>query len=111
MGPWINEFPSAITVCDQEGKILFMNQKAQQTFAKYGGEKLLGQSLYDCHNSTSQEKIRNLLKNGGSNIYTIEKKGEKKLIYQSAWWQNGVVQGLVEISIILPTEIPHFVRD
>ena len=34
---WIKEFPAAITVCDAEGIILEMNDKAAKTFEKDGG--------------------------------------------------------------------------
>ena len=52
----------------------------------------------------------NLLQTGGSNAYTIEKNGLKKMIYQTAWKQDGVVAGLVEISMVIPFEMPHYIR-
>ena len=54
--------------------------------------------------------IRDLLRTGGQNVYTIEKEGVRKMIYQSAWKEEGKVMGLREISIVLPEEIPHHVR-
>jgi hypothetical protein len=45
------------------------------------------------------------------NIYTIEKKGVKKLIYQTPWHVKGVYRGFVEIVIEIPDSIPHFIRD
>ncbi len=51
--------------------------------------------------------IRNLLETGGSNAYTIEKNGLKKMIYQTAWKQDGVVAGLVEISMVIPFEMRY----
>jgi hypothetical protein len=49
---------------------------------------------------------------GAANIYTIQKKGRKKLICQVPWFQqDGSVGGLVELSIPLPEEMPHFNRD
>ena len=99
----------AVTVCDTHGTILYMNEKAKETFAKHGD--LIGRNLFDCHSETSQAKIRELLSTGGSNAYTIEKRGVKKMIYQTAWRKNGVVSGLVEISMILPDTLPHHVRE
>lgn len=107
---WAKELPASITVTDKEANILFMNDKALSTFAKYGGTSLIGQSLFNCHAESSAAKIRSLLETGGTNVYTIEKQGQKKLIWQSAWFQNGAVSGLVEISLILPAEMPHFIR-
>jgi hypothetical protein len=46
-----------------------------------------------------------------SNIYTIEKRSKKKMIIQVPWYMENEIGGLVELSIELPDEIPHFVRD
>ena len=48
---------------------------------------------------------------GIPNSYTIEKKGIKKLIHQSPWFEDGKPAGLIEISIEIPFELPHFIRD
>lgn len=108
--PWIKEFPGAVTVCDADGIILEMNAKSAQTFAKEGGEKLVGRNLMDCHPEAAQEKLRALLESGQPNVYTIEKNGQKKLIYQSPWYQDGKYAGFVELSLVIPAEMPHFVR-
>jgi len=105
---WAKEMNCAVTVCDTQGVILFMNDKAKQTFAKHGD--LIGKNLFDCHSPSSQEKINELLATGGTNAYTIEKGGVHKIIYQTAWFKEGIVAGLVEISMQVPAEIPHFIR-
>jgi len=87
-----------------------MNQRACRTFEKYGGESLIGKSLFDCHGERSSAMIRRFLQTGESNVYTIEKAGVKKLIHQSPWYKDGKIAGLVELSLELPTEMPHFVR-
>jgi len=93
-----------------DGMIIYMNEKSKKTFEKWGGEALMGKSLFECHGSHSAEKIRELLSTARSNTYTIEKNGTKKLIHQSPWFQNGSIAGLIEISIELPKEMPHFIR-
>lgn len=108
MYAWSDEMNCAVTVCDTEGIILYMNEKARQTFARHGD--LIGKNMFDCHSPASQAKIRELLATGGTNAYTIEKEGLHKVIYQTAWRENGVVKGLVEISMVVPAEMPHFVR-
>jgi len=45
------------------------------------------------------------------NIYTLEKDGIKKLIYQAPWYEGGEYAGVVELSVEIPFEMPHFVRD
>ncbi len=107
---WTKEFAAAITVCDINGVILDMNDKSADTFRDNGGGELIGKNLFDCHSPESVEKIRQLISDGLSNTYTIEKNGIKKLIHQSPWYENGKVKGLVEISIIIPAEMPHFKR-
>jgi DUF438 domain-containing protein len=108
---WIHEFPAAITVCDQTGIILSMNDKACVSFADDGGANLIGTSLLECHPEPARAKVKELLQAGTSNVYTIEKGGIKKLIYQSPWYENGKYAGLVELSLPIPKEMPHFVRD
>lgn len=98
----------AVTVCDNDGIILYMNDKAKETFARHGD--LIGKSLIPCHNERSRAIIADLLASGGSNSYTIEKNGVRKMIYQTAWKENGKVAGLVEISMVIPEDMPHYVR-
>lgn len=105
---WAEEIGCAVTVCDTEGVILYMNGKARAAFAKHGD--LVGTNLFGCHNERSREIIRRLLAEGGTNAYTIEKAGVRKMIYQTAWKENGEVRGLVEISMELPAEMPHYIR-
>jgi hypothetical protein len=107
---WINNFPAAITVCNQDGVILSMNEKAIATFAKDGGAALIGRNLLDCHPEPSRTKLRELMASEQTNCYTIEKNGIHKLIYQSPWYLNDRFSGLVEISIEIPHPMPHFVR-
>ncbi len=108
---WIKEFPAAITVCDMNGVILSMNDRSVATFAEDGGANLVGTNLLDCHSEPARTKVVNLLRSGKANIYTIQKQGIKKLIYQSPWFENGAYAGFVELSLPIPEEMPHFDRD
>jgi transcriptional regulator with PAS, ATPase and Fis domain len=107
---WLKDFPGAVTVCDLEGIILQMNEKSVKTFEKDGGRDLIGKSLFGCHPPAANEKIRELLTTGKVNAYTIEKNGVKKLIYQAPWFEKGVQQGLVELALEVPFDMPHFLR-
>ncbi len=99
----------AVTISNNNADITYMNAKSKATFAKYG-ETLINQSLYNCHGDESSRKIREMLENGTENIYTIEKNGVKKMIVQMPWKHDGKIEGLVELSIEIPFEMPHFVR-
>lgn len=105
---WAKGLNCSITVCDSDGVIIYMNDRAVEQYRKRGN--LIGRNLFDCHGERSREIIRGLLETGGSNCYTIEKEGVHKLIFQSAWTLDGKVAGLCEISIITPESMPHYVR-
>ena len=107
---WIKQFPAAVTVCDCKGVILAMNDRAAQTFEKEGGSSLIGKNLLDCHPEPARSKVESLLDTCQKNVYTIEKNGIKKLIYQCPWFENGQYAGFVELSLEIPFEMEHFVR-
>lgn len=106
---WIKEFPAAVTVCDANGIILEMNDKAAKTFEKDGGLNLIGCNMLDCHPEHARSKTEALLAAQQKNVYTIEKNGVKKLIYQSPWYRDGEYAGFVELSLEVPFEMPHFI--
>lgn len=105
---WAEEINCAVTVCDTDGIILYMNRKAKETFASHGD--LIGKNLFDCHSPESAAKIRHMLASGESNSYTISKNGQRKVIYQTPWRRGGVISGMVEISMVVPQEMPHYIR-
>lgn len=105
----------AVTVSDKDGNVIYQNDSSIDV----NGD-VRGRNLEQCHNPKSWEMICHMLKANVSNVYTISKKGKKKLIYQTPWYdENGERQtengaqkpaGLVEFSIILPEEMPHYDR-
>ncbi|NVO09312.1 MAG: PAS sensor protein [Bacteroidales bacterium] len=108
---WAKTINCAITVSDINGAIIYMNEKSGKTFEKWGGLDMVGKSLNNCHSPKSQEIITKLMDNAETNVYTIEKAGIKKMIYQAPWFKEGKVAGLVELSIEIPFDLPHYIRD
>jgi PAS domain-containing protein len=108
---FLSSLPAAVTVCDAEGIIMYMNDAAERQFTKDGGRALLGSNLYDCHPPQAQEKIRALIREQKSSTYTIEKAGKKRLIHQSPWYRDGEFAGLAEISFEIPMALPNFKRE
>jgi DUF438 domain-containing protein len=108
---WEDDLDIAITVVDFDGTIERMNPKAQATFEKYGGGTLIGQSVFNCHPEHAVQKIKNQIDQGKPNHYTITKNGQKKIIHQIPRLRDGKVVGVVEISVPIPEQMPHFVRD
>ena len=94
---WSESLDCAVTLCDNEGTVLYQNARSRQV----NGD-VRGRSLIPCHN----ERSRGIIKN----VYTIEKRGVRKLIYQTVWRRAGEVCGLVEFSMEIPAEMPHYVR-
>jgi transcriptional regulator with PAS, ATPase and Fis domain len=107
---WTKEIDFAITVCGKDGIITYMNEKAIKTFTNDGGEKLIGTNVLDCHPEPSKTQLSGMLKNETKNVYTIEKKGIKKLIYQTPYYENGEYKGFVEMSLELPGVMENFIR-
>jgi PAS domain S-box-containing protein len=108
---WIQEFPAAVTVTDRQGIILEMNDKAAETFADDGGRALIGKNVLDCHPEPSRSQLERMMEAAQANVYTIEKNGKKKLIYQTPWYRDGQYAGFVEMAIVIPFDLPHFVRN
>ncbi len=108
---WFKHFPGAITITDENAIIIAMNDAAAEAFKDDGGYDLVGQSVIDCHPADVQEKVRQLYTSGEPNVYTVTKHGKKKLVYQTPYYEDGKLAGVVELSLPLPEEIPHFERD
>jgi len=108
---WTREFPGAITVCDPEGVILEMNDRSVEAFRSQGGEALLGTNLLECHPEPSRTKVRQMLQTRKPNVYTTEKDGVHRLIYQTPWYRDGQYAGLIELALEIPADMPHFIRD
>ena len=105
---YFHNVPFSVTVCDKDCKILEMNDMAERVLSH--GNHIIGQNLLDCHPEPARTKLMQMLQNHNLNAYTIEKNGVKKLIYQSPWFENGEFAGYIELSMELPAEMPHFIR-
>ena len=107
---WVQAFAGSITVCDPEGIILEMNDKAIENFKEQGGRNLIGTNLLDCHPEPARTKLKGLMEAQKANVYTVEKKGKRKFIYQTPWYRDEQYGGFVELILEIPEKMPHFVR-
>ena len=107
---WIKEFAGGVTVCDVEGVILEMNDRAAKIFEAEGGASMIGKNVFDCHPEPARTKLRRIMAERRTNVYTIEKKGVKKLVFQAPWQMNGEYRGFVELVLEIPFDMPHFIR-
>ena len=71
---WIKEFPAAITVCDAEGILLEMNDRAAKSYEKDGGRKLIGSNMLDCHPEPARTRTERLLAAREKNVYVHHRK-------------------------------------
>jgi transcriptional regulator with PAS, ATPase and Fis domain len=108
---WVKSFAGAITISDTEGVILEMNDKSVEVFEEDGGRSLIGTNMLSCHPGPALLQLERMLKNEETNVYTIEKNGKKKLIYQAPWYKDGVYCGFIELALEIPFEMEHFLRD
>lgn len=93
---------AAVVLCSLDHTIIYMNPAACERYAKWGGEKLLGRSLLDCHNEHSREMIVKILdwfseSKDNSIVYTFKNVKENKDVYMVALRdENGELIGYYE---------------
>lgn len=85
----IDQDKCAVVICNVQHEIIYMNPAAVKRYAKSGGEKLIGQSLLDCHNAKSAERIGQVVQwfadSGEHNlVYTFHNEKENKDVYMVA---------------------------
>lgn len=107
---WLKEINAAITICDNQGTIIYMNDKSEEVFKNDGGKNLIGSNLFGCHPEPALTKLKEMLAEGSTNVYTIEKGGKKKIIYQTPWIKENNIEGMVELSFSIPDTMQHFIR-
>lgn len=106
---YFDEVDVAVTVCDKEGRILEMNEKSCKTFL-HPGQSIIGKNVLNCHPEPAKSELAEMLRTQRTNVYTVEKQGVKKLIYQTPWYKDGEYMGFMELSMVLPEEMKHVVR-
>lgn len=79
----------AVVICDLNHTIIYMNPSAITRYAKRGVEKLIGQSLLNCHNKKSGEIINKVISwfsesKENNIIYTFYNEKENKDVYMVA---------------------------
>ena len=50
-----------VVICDLDNTIIYMNASAIKRYYKTGGSRLIGRSIFDCHNPESVERIEKCL--------------------------------------------------
>lgn len=85
----IDEDKTAVVVCNLQHEIIYMNPASKIHYQRFGGEKLLGQNLLNCHNPKSREMIEKVIEwfkkdKANNRIYTYHSESENKDVYMIA---------------------------
>lgn len=94
----LNSYPYRIIFVDNDYKIRYMNRKAQEHYEKKG-KNLMGQSIFDCHNETSAQKIKQYyeqIKNTGKEIFIFVNSKNQRVYMQGVKNEKGEWIGFIE---------------
>lgn len=85
----IDQDSCSVVICNLQHEIIYMNPAAIANYAKRGGADLVGQSIMDCHNADSQEKIKQVLEWFAASpnhniVYTYHNEKQNKDVYMVA---------------------------
>ena len=92
---------SSVVICNLNHEIIYMNPAAVLNYSKYGGDKLIGRSLLDCHNPESREKIQQVVDwfaadESHNIVYTFHNEKQNKDVYMVALRDEGKLIGYYE---------------
>ena len=97
----VDQDRSSIVICGLSHEIIYMNPAAVSNYAKWGGEKLIGSSIMNCHNKESCEKMKQVvewfaLSPENNRVYTFYNQKENKDVYRVALREKGELIGYYE---------------
>ena len=92
---------AAVVVCNLHHEIIYMNPAAILNYAKWGGEKLIGKSVLNCHNPNSRENIERVIRwfaedESHNLVYTFYNEKQNKDVYMVALRDQGKLIGYYE---------------
>ncbi len=82
---------ASITIADEDGCIVFLNDLALAHYTDRGGDELIGTNLRDCHNPASQRELREM--------YARYRTGDLIPTFYHKEREDGTVQTIVHIPI------------
>ena len=97
----IDQDRAAVVICNLEHEIIYMNPAAVHNYEKWGGDKLIGRNLLDCHNPESVEQIKKVVEwfaadDSHNIVYTSHNEKQNKDVYMVALRENGQLIGYYE---------------
>ena len=97
----VDQDRASIVICNLKHEIIYMNPAAVNSYAKRGGDKLIGRSLLDCHNQESRDKIQKVVDwfaadESHNLVYTFHNEKQNKDVYMVALRDDGKLIGYYE---------------
>lgn len=97
----IDQDRSAVVICNLEHEIIYMNPAAIKSYEAGGGDKLIGKSIFSCHNAESIEKIQEVIDwfsadENHNIVYTFYNEKQNKDVYMVALREKGKLIGYYE---------------
>ena len=97
----VDQDKTSVVICNLKHEIIYMNPAAVLNYSKYGGDKLIGRSLLDCHNPESREKIKQVVDwfaadESHNIVYTFHNEKQNKDVYMVALRDEGKLIGYYE---------------
>lgn len=97
----VDQDRSSIVICNLKHEIIYMNPAAVSSYAKRGGDKLIGRSVLDCHNPESRDKIQQVVEwfaadESHNIVYTFHNEKQNKDVYMVALRDEGNLIGYYE---------------
>ena len=97
----VDQDRAAVVICNLEHEIIHMNPAAVRNYEKWGGDRLVGKSLLDCHNPESVKRIKKVVDwfaadEGHNMVYTFHNEKQNKDVYMVALRDEGKLIGYYE---------------
>lgn len=97
----VDQDRSAIVICNIRHEIIYMNPAAVDSYAKRGGDKLIGRSILECHNEESVQKIKKVVEWFAASpenniVYTFYNEKQNKDVYMVALREEDELIGYYE---------------
>lgn len=95
----LDSLKNPVVFCDLDDVMRYMNSAAEANYAKWGGRKILGQSVLDCHNPASRKmiaEIKDRFLNEPELDEVLITDNDEHLIWMRAVRENGRLTGYYE---------------
>ena len=97
----VDQDRASVVICNLKHEIIYMNPAAVTSYAKRGGDKLIGRSLLDCHNPESRDRIQQVVDWFAADerhniVYTFHNEKQNKDVYMVALRDEGNLIGYYE---------------